>query len=440
MSKHLPSWIPIVAILALGTLMIAIFSAWRYWDRDNLLVTYMPEFIASVLLAGVLYLVAVYIVENLHPGPVALGAILGGAVVFRVMLLPLSPSISQDVYRYQWEGRVERQWINPYTVYPADPKLGRLQDASHPITTGRFTPTAYPPLSEVLFASVRSIHGYKRLFTAFDLASIAVILLILGRLGQPLCRVLIYAWNPAVIVAFALSGHHDSLAVFALLLANYLIIKQKPLLSNIFLGLSFLSKFFAAILVPVFLKRTRWAYAWLLGGVAVIAYLPFARAGWGLFGGVSDYARGWEGNDSLFRLLHFVIPTKNLAEAVAGLLLLALAGYATRRNMPPLRASLLLISAMLLFSPNAFPWYFTWSIPFLCFETYAPWLLMSVSCALGYSPVVAYAAGQPYRDSPAILLLEYAPVILWIAWDLARRWRNGLLSARPTSTAPILDG
>ncbi|MGH9452427.1 MAG: glycosyltransferase 87 family protein [Terriglobia bacterium] len=438
MRKRRPRWISTASILVLGTVMIAILSAWRYWDRDNLLATHVPEFIASMLVAGVLYLAAVYVVENFDPGPLALGAILGGAVVFRVMLLPLGPSISEDIYRYQWEGRVERQLLNPYTVFPGIPKLSKLEDPSHPITTGRFTRTAYPPLSEILLAFVRSIPGYKRLFTGFDLASIAIILLILNRMGQSLCRVLIYAWNPTVIVAFALCGHHDSLAVFALLLANYLIIKQKPLLANIFLALSIVSKFFAAILVPVFLRRTRWAYGWAIAGVVVVCYLPFAGAGWRLLGGISDYAKGWEGNDSLFRVLHFVIPTKNLAEVTAGLLVLALAGYATRKNMPPLRASLLLISAMLLLSPNAFPWYFTWSIPFLCFQAYAPWLLMSVTCALGYSPVVAYAAGQPYRDSPAILMLEYAPVILWIAWDAARRWRNGLLSVRPAPASPSL--
>src|SRR5437667_1356360 len=74
-------------------------------------------------------------------------------------------------------------------------------------------------------------------------------------------------------------------------------------------------------------------------------------------------------------------------------------------------------------SPTAFPWYFTWSVPFLCVYPCAPWLLMSVAAVLGYSPVVAYAAGQPYRDSPFILALEYVPVYLWLAIGLVRRAR-----------------
>ena len=85
-----------------------------------------------------------------------------------------------------------------------------------------------------------------------------------------------------------------------------------------------------------------------------------------------------------------------------------------------MRASLWLTAGFVLLSPNAFPWYFTWSIPFLCFFPYAPWLLLSVTAVLGYSPVVAYASGQPYRDSPFVLALEYVPVYMWLGIRLGR--------------------
>ena len=64
--------------------------------------------------------------------------------------------------------------------------------------------------------------------------------------------------------------------------------------------------------------------------------------------------------------------------------------------------------------------YFTWIVPFLCFYPRAPLLLISVTSVLGYAPVVAYAAGQPYRDSPFILLLEYAPVLAWLLYQGCR--------------------
>jgi len=187
------------------------------------------------------------------------------------------------------------------------------------------------------------------------------------------------------------------------------------------LALAFVSKFFALLLLPVFLRRTRAVYAGIFAAVVALAYLPFLGAGRRLFTGLGDFARGWEGNDSLFRLIQLAGNSKPQAYLVAGVLVFGLVVYTLRKRMEPLAAGLFLISGLLLLSSNAFPWYFTWTVPFLCFVRNVPMLLLSVTCALGYAPVVAYAAGQPYRDSPLILALEYLPVLLWLAFDAVRR-------------------
>jgi hypothetical protein len=109
--------------------------------------------------------------------------------------------------------------------------------------------------------------------------------------------------------------------------------------------------------------------------------------------------------------------------------LLGLVVYTIRKRMELLRACFFLVASLLLLSSNAFPWYFTWSIPFLCFYPAAPWLLMSVTAVLGYAPVVAYTAGQPYIHSPFILTLEYAPAYLWLAYAGWRELCRGSLSA-----------
>jgi hypothetical protein len=341
-------------------------------------------------------------------------------VAFRLAFLPLEPALSDDVYRYQWEGRVERSGLNPYTVTPDSAGLGHFQDRQHPIKTGRSTPTLYPPLSELSFSWMKTIPGYKRFYTALDLASVAVLLLLLAALRQPPHRVVIYAWNPAVIVAFALSGHHDSLAILTLLAAILLIIKHRPRLSIGFLSLSFLAKFFPVLLLPTLLKRTRKTYAAIFFGLVVLAYLPFLSAGTKLFRGLSDYAAGWEGNDSAFRLLLMAGNSKAQAELVAGVIVLAFVAYVLKSRREPLRAGLILFTATLLISPNAFPWYFTWIVPFLCFYPVRPILLLTVTCVLGYAPVVAYSAGQAYVHSPLMTALEYFPVYAWLAWDA---WR-----------------
>jgi alpha-1,6-mannosyltransferase len=413
------TWPATLGLLAAATGMGAIFI-WLARQPD--INARVPEFIALMLAAGVLYFAAIFLIERCRPGALALLVILAGAVVFRLALLPRPPALSDDVYRYQWEGRVARAGYNPYTVTPNS--LAAFQDREHPIETGKNVPTLYPPLTELSFRWMTSIPGYKRLYTALDVASILVLLLLLAASKRPPHRVLIYAWNPAVIVAFSLSGHHDSLAILTLLAAVLFIIEQWPRLSIAFLGLSFLSKFFPVLLLPAFLKRSKTGYASIFAGLVALAYLPFARAGVKLTKGLTDYAAGWEGNDSAFRFLRLAGNSKGQAELIAVVFILALLAYTHKNRMEPLRSGLFLFTAMLLISPNAFPWYFTWIVPFLCFYPNRPVLLLTVTCMLGYAPVVAYSAGQAYIHTPLMTALEYVPVYLWLVWSAIHKVRK----------------
>ena len=415
--------LPVVGLLLLGAGLAGIFYHIGRLPQPK---SQTPEAIAWLLAAGLLYVVAAFLVERFALGRWALVVILGAALGFRLLALPLSPSLSTDVYRYQWEGRVQRAGINPYTTYPAALRPLGLEDPEHPLEVGPFTPTLYPPLSEWSFSWARTVPGYKRLYTGLDAASIFLLLLLLAVRKQPLARVLIYAWNPTVVVAFAMCGHHDSLAILALLVANLLIIAERRAASIALLALSFLAKFFAAPLLPVFLKRTRWRYAGIFAGVVVAGYLPYASAGRKLLDGLSQYAAGWENNDSVFRLLLLAGNSKPQTGLIAGVLFMALLLVVLKRRLEPLQASFVLIAGLLVLSPNAFPWYFTWLIPFLCFYPSPPWLLVSVTCALGYAPVILFAAGQPYKDSPLILALEYVPLYAWLAYKLVRGSDSGI--------------
>ena len=416
------SRLPTLGLLVLSGGLGVIFSLIGRWRN---LPCSIPEFIALSLAAGVLYVAGVYLVERFILGPSALLVIVLGALFFRLCLLPHEPALSSDVYRYQWEGRVERLHINPYTVYPAMPALSALEDRRHPIEAGRTVSTLYPPLSEWSFSWVSTVAGYKMVYTGFDLAALGVLAALLVVSKQPLHRLLTYAWNPCVLISFAMCGHHDSLAIFTLLAALLFIILRKPALSLSFLALSVISKFFSVLMLPIILRRTRLAYAALFVAVVGLSYLPFLSAGSRLFKGLSDYAAGWEGNDSLFRLIRLAGNSKSQAELVASVFVMALVAYALRRRLEPLAASLLLISGLLFLSPNAFPWYFTWIVPFLCFYPRAPLLLICITSVLGYAPVVAYPAGQPYRDSTFILLLEYAPVLAWLLYQGCQASRSG---------------
>ncbi len=417
-----------IVTLGLAALAAALTGIFSWVGRQQDLDARMPEFIGLLLLAGILYVIGVFWVERFRLGASALLIILAGAVLFRVTLLPSRSTPSDDVYRYQWDGRAQRAHLNPYVVFPNSPELDWLQNPEHPEPPGEDTPTIYPPLSELAFRLIETVPGYKRVSTILDLASVVVLMLLLAATKQPLHRVLAYAWNPAVLISFAMSGHFDSLAIVTFLAALFFLVTNRPALSMGALALSFLSKFFPVLLLLTFLKRVRLAHVGLFVSLIFAFYVPFMSAGLHLLDGARNYARDWVNNGSLFNLLHFVAGSRAGAELVAGLMVLAAIGYLAKRRAAPLWSSLVLTGGVLLLSPTAYPWYFTWSIPFLCFYPSAAWLLMSVTSVLAYAPAIAYGAGEPLKNSLLMLSLEYGPVYLWLAYYcwLARRTKLSL--------------
>ena len=430
------------ALLGAAVVLALIYRSFRTMGD---LSSHAVEFIGLALFAGVIFVCAVYLAEHYPCGRWGLGIILGGALGFRLLLLPLWPSLSQDLYRYRWQGRAQQEGLNPYTVTPATPGLEHLQDETYQRMGTSHLHTVYPPLAEGIFAwnfrLAPSVVGFKTLFVLLDLASVVVLLLLLKTQKLPRTRVIAYAWNPLVIISFAASGHYDSAAIVTLLLALLFIIGRRPLLSTAFLALSVLTKFFAVLLLPALLKTALeskpgiptiaarfyrfWHVAKYVALFALLlgfAYLPYAAGGGGaVFEGLDHFIHHYENNDSLFRFIRYCGNSHMQAQLVAGVLLVLLMIVALKRWDDPLKMALLMTAAVVLLSPNSFPWYFTWSIPFLCFHPNAAWLLMSVTATLGYAPLVEYGALGVYRDRNLFLWLEYGPVFALAAGQFLSR-------------------
>ncbi|HET9235464.1 MAG TPA: hypothetical protein VFP10_15130, partial [Candidatus Eisenbacteria bacterium] len=77
-----------------------------------------------------------------------------GAVLFRALLVPATPALSDDVYRYIWDGRVLLDGINPYRYPPQAAELASLRDALWTQINHPELETIYPPLLMLLFAAV----------------------------------------------------------------------------------------------------------------------------------------------------------------------------------------------------------------------------------------------------------------------------------------------
>lgn len=239
-----------------------------------------------------------------------------------------------------------------------------------------------------------------------------------------------YAWNPLVIFEFAFSGHNDALALLALVAALLFIMKWRDSLSTALLAAAAMLKAFPIVLVPLWLRRAGWprsTWGWINAAIAAAviaaAAWPFRDAWPGILDVGAKFAGGWRHNNaSLYSLLVWFTESELVAGALGTGVVAGLALWAAARRLESARAAMLLLGAILLLSPNAFPWYFTWIVPLLVFLPHPAWTLLTVTQFLSYHVVIDYAANGRWEFQAEMLWLTYAPFFVMLA---ARRWLKG---------------
>ncbi len=416
---------------AATTSLIALALLFQQLYRWNDLSGYVVETIAAGLTAGVIYFVALFALERTPDQRTAFWLILAGAVLFRLQLFPLPPALSDDLHRYRWEARVQQAGWNPYTVRPDDPRLASLRGADWEKIPGRDIPSIYPPVAELSFraahALARATGPYRGELIRMKLPYLAADLALVGLLawwvratrGRNL-QLAVYAWNPLVVVEFAASGHLDALVALAVFAACVLIIRGRPAVSTLPLAAGALVKVFPVALAPLWLRHAGWPRSrqawWCLGGAAALGVAcawPFRPALWQLPETLAYYESRWQHNNaSLYALAAWFSGSTELAVGLGAGVVGGLALWAAARRVEPVRGAVLLMGALLLLSPNAFSWYFTWLVPLLALvplRQAAPWLLLTVTQFLSYHVLLDYQATSEWRFQPFYLWLTYGP-------------------------------
>ena len=410
----------------------------------------VPLFWSGVFPVFLLYLLAAALVLRVPGRPVR--PILLCALVFRLTFWWSPPTLSDDIHRYIWDGRVQLAGVNPYRYPPEAGELAHLRDALYAGINHKQIPTVYPPLAQFFFRAVCALRPDPGLMK-FDLllCEFGLVLVLVGALrqrGQDPGRVLLYAWNPLPVVEVAGSGHVDALGVLLLLLALYLLAGKRRTLASAALAGAFLSKLVPALLLPIFWVRMapareqnfwkRWLdvrprlpLLWfpLLAG---LGFWVFGDAGLRIFAGLRTYLLHWRFNDAAFSLLHlFWSPLHEHGDpqlwarwtSVALLLLIAL--WAARRGTDPYRAAFWALGAQVLLSPTLHPWYLLWVLPFLPFFAAPAWMLLSGLAFLAYEVLIEYSKTGIWTEQTWVKWAEFGPFYaLLIAYPLYQRYRR----------------
>jgi hypothetical protein len=396
-------------------------------------------------------LLALSAARSLSGSPVSFLLLCGG--LFRATLLFRSPDLSDDVYRFAWDGRVAAAGISPYAYAPDDPALARVAPDLLPRVAHRSVRTVYPPVAQALFragalARPHDVAALKGLFAGADLAVVAL----LFRLGGPAggFAAALYAFHPLPVTETAGQGHLDGLGVALLLSALVFLTEGRRLRGGVAFAMAVLTKYVpAAGALPV-LRRGRRAL--VSAALATLAALWLAASrGASPAGGLSEYATRWSFNSPVYagtlaaveatalpeRAKELFLEAKEtlghpawaqavfpffyaafFARALLGLGLCALLVGIDRRFQVgaaerPVFASL---AALTLLSPTLHPWYVLWTLPFAARAKEPAFLWLASAVPIAYLLLYPVMFCPP----PVVWAVEFGPFAVFLAMTLRK--------------------
>lgn len=397
----------------------------------------------------------------------ALPLIAGFGLLFRlIVLLTTPPTLSDDVYRYIWDGRLANAGVSPYSYAVESPQLDWLDSPERAQVNHQSMASPYLPVAQVLFSLVYRVGpdnplAFQVTAVILDLLTSCLITDLLRRLRRPPVWVLVYLWNPLAVVEFAQGAHVDAWMLFLMMAAFWFWIAARSRgLSILALAAATLTKGIPILLLAVLGRRWGKVHTAACILLAVAACVPFAaRVGWGLagpldgtgvFGALRIYAQEWNYNGGLYHWLEVALAgyrsagavppqiagwapiskAKWIVSIVLGVVLLAIwwAGRSGLGDLDLLQLALVPLGAYLLLTPTVHPWYLTLILPFLPFlpsrpgsnrnagRFLWPWLYLAAAIPLSY---FTYLDPANLREYAAVRLMEYLPcygLLIWAAW------------------------
>lgn len=384
-----------------------------------------------------------------------LKTLLGIGLVFRLVFIIAIPNLSQDFYRFIWDGYLNNLGINPYLFQPNElmssgisgiPNAQILYDNMGDLSASNYS--NYPPLNQLCFILANLMPGQSVLSSVIGLRLIIIladvgILLIGGKLlkglNLPISNLFWYFLNPFIIIELTGNLHFEGVMLFFLVLSLYLLTKQRLFLSAICFALSISVKLVPLMLLPLLfsfftggigLKNSGWKrlknYKKLLLFysttilVLTLSFLPFFSPEF--LNNYSDTIGLWfnnfEFNASVYyiaRAVGFAVTGYNEIAVIGKILPVIIVAFifynsVFKDNSSLLKLSrtmLLVVTIYLLFSTTVHPWYITTLVVLGLFTNFKYPVVWSLMVVLSY-----YAYGQlDFSEHFGLIALEYVAVI-----------------------------
>jgi len=396
--------------------------------------------------------------------------LIGTGLMLRALYLLSVPELSDDVFRYLWDGMLVNQGISPYAFVPSQWQAQGLSEAFGNLIPNINSPdyySVYPPVLQGIFATstwlgqgrlLPSVVALRMFVLLAESGSMILVAKLLNRWGMNSRNLMLYALNPLVIVEFAGNLHGEVFMVFFLLLSVRLLAFSGRSLhegeqmsasntgkgsgdpwrdslwfgaSAVAFGLSVGTKLLPLMFLPFYIRRSGlWktvAYGGIALAVVALLFVPFQTSGLltNIFSSLKLYFANFEFNASIYYLIrevgyrftgHNIIGLTAVWTPWAVLLIiLAMALLDKGRELSTLPKGMLYSwFVYYAFATTVHPWYVTVLAAFLPFVPVRFALVWLITVPLSYC---AYADGT-FREDPWVLALEYLPVYGCLSFEL----------------------
>lgn len=395
--------------------------------------TKRSDFIWIVCLYSSLFVFYLYILHNKYFSNSFRIAFIS-AIVFRLSLLLMTPNLTDDYFRYVWDGLLFTGGENPYLVTPAEyvnstTVVSGVDISLYERLNSPYYYSAYPPFSQLIFGLSVKISGHdiftnllilRGIFILAEIGSMFVLYKLSVLFGRSPKVMLFYALNPLVIMELIGNLHLEALMIFFFLLAMYLLLKEKHGLSAICFGLAVGTKLIPLIFLPLILKsigiRRSIKYLITTGIIVIILIFPFfnLEAISNYLESLRLYFEAFEFNASIYYLLKLlyglsdtgnIIPIIHIMLPIITLLVVSVITWKTdtSRSDNLMNGMLLCITAFYLLSTNIHPWNLTPLIMLSVFSRYRYMLSWSAGIVLSYFAYRTF----PFSENIWLISIEY---------------------------------
>ncbi len=369
-------------------------------------------------------------------------------ILTRLTLFFSLPNLSDDFYRFVWDGTLLLNGQNPYALLPREALALGLEGLSEDFLNKLNSPdyySVYPPLNQAIFWLSASLGGLDKLLVSVGTIRLFLLLgdvaafFALQHLGRLLDRpmknlVFWYFLNPLVVLEFTGNLHFEGLVIAGMLWAvvGYHHSKLSGQIAGLSIGIA--TKLIPLIFLPAFLFR-QWSKRGVVVtvGVAILSTLLFAPLlGTALFKGMSTslglYFQSFEFNGSIyliFREIGFATKGYNVIQTLGPrlamatfLLVTAWSLYGAIKKLPLVTILLFSLQIHWLLSTTVHPWYILSMIPLGLLGGFNFPVVWSLAIFITYSGY----SNEGFELAPFWIVSEYVVVLGYMIIEITKKY------------------